>query len=212
MKLRKYKRRAQLQPRDNPQDVQQNNDSNRPDSHPNEKSKKRKSKGENRKYDGKAVNKMDEVEKKVTSGATGEGRGASKRQKNNPAVAKVKKSSQKETSGGSEQKAEVSKGNPEKWQHGRKPDDAQRSKSFKESNTQPKKRKQQLDPIEFEKGEKNLKRRKRSNKNKDPQGRDIGDKLDMLIEQYRSKYSKQSSNKADGERQGSGQLRKWFQS
>ncbi|PON77404.1 Splicing factor-like protein [Trema orientale] len=212
LKLRNSRQQAQFGRHDGPQNVQQNNDSNRPDSHPNEKkSRKRKSKGESRMSDDTAVNKKDEVENAVTNETATEVRGASKRQKNNPAVGKVKKSSLKETSGGTKQKAEGSKWNPEKRQHGRKPDDAQRSKSNEETYTQPKKRKL-LEPVEIEKEAKNLKRRKRPNKNKDPQGRDMGDKLDMLIEQYRSKYSKQSSNQNDGERQSSGKLRKWFQS
>lgn len=212
MKLRKSKQRTQSEPHDDPQDVEQNHDSNRPDSDPNEKkTRKRKAKVENRTSDDTAVSKKDEVESRVINGAAGEGRGASKRQKNNPAIRKVKKSSLKEKSGGLKQKAEASEGNPEKRQHGRKSNDAQRSKFSEETNTQPEKRKVQ-GSTDFEMGENNLKSQKRRNKNKEPQGRDIGDKLDMLIEQYRSKYSKQSSNQTDGERQGSGKLRKWFQS
>ncbi|XP_022135784.1 RNA-binding protein 28 isoform X2 [Momordica charantia] len=49
--------------------------------------------------------------------------------------------------------------------------------------------------------------RKRPKKNKDPIGQDTVDKLDMLIEQYRSKFSHQGS-----ENRGSKQVRKWFQS
>lgn len=37
-------------------------------------------------------------------------------------------------------------------------------------------------------GEENVMRRKLAKKQKDPLGRDVADKLDMLIEQYRSKY------------------------
>lgn len=53
--------------------------------------------------------------------------------------------------------------------------------------------------------------KKRPKKNKDPIGRDEVDKLDMLIEQYRSKFSRQSSHPTDGEKKGSKQVRKWFQ-
>ncbi|CAO2820988.1 unnamed protein product [Amaranthus hypochondriacus] len=57
--------------------------------------------------------------------------------------------------------------------------------------------------------EKAPKRRKR---NKDPLGRDVVDKLDVLIERYRTKFSHKSSDKFDGEKQGSRQLiRRWFQ-
>ncbi|XP_042483223.1 RNA-binding protein 28-like isoform X1 [Macadamia integrifolia] len=43
-------------------------------------------------------------------------------------------------------------------------------------------------------------------------GKEVVDKLDMLIEQYRSKFSQRTSDKPDGEKQGSTQLRRWFQS
>lgn len=51
------------------------------------------------------------------------------------------------------------------------------------------------------------------NKNKQAVGQDKVDKLDMLIQQYRSKFSQKNSDAADGEKQGSRQqLRRWFQS
>lgn len=53
--------------------------------------------------------------------------------------------------------------------------------------------------------------RKRAKKNKDSVGKDTVDKLDMLIEQYRSKFSNKGSQGNDGERRQSKQLRKWFQ-
>ncbi|XP_019152686.1 PREDICTED: RNA-binding protein 28 [Ipomoea nil] len=57
-----------------------------------------------------------------------------------------------------------------------------------------------------------LKRAKKGKKNKDPLGRDVVDKLDVLIEQYRSKFSKGSSDQTDGNKHGSKRLRRWFQS
>ncbi|XP_043709342.1 RNA-binding protein 28 isoform X2 [Telopea speciosissima] len=57
---------------------------------------------------------------------------------------------------------------------------------------------------------KNLKKRK-SKDGKDS-GKEVVDKLDMLIEQYRSKFSQRTSDKRDGEKQCSRQLRRWFQS
>ncbi|XP_062076844.1 uncharacterized protein LOC133781780 [Humulus lupulus] len=206
LKLRKsHQQRAQFRSRDDSQDVKQKSDDvNEPDSHPNEKkSRKRKPKGENQTPDDATANKKDETENVATAGKE---RGAWKRQKNNPAVGNVRKPSLKEIPGDSKPKAEVSEGggNMGKRQYGRKPNDARRSKSFEGTDTQPKKRKQQIST--------EMERRKRPKKNKDPQGRDMGDKLDMLIEQYRSKYSKPSSNQTDGEKPGSGKLRKWFQS
>ncbi|KAJ1388614.1 RNA-binding domain superfamily [Sesbania bispinosa] len=54
--------------------------------------------------------------------------------------------------------------------------------------------------------------KKRPKKNKDSVGKDVVDKLDMLIEQYRSKFSHKDSQGNDGEKKASKQLRKWFQS
>ncbi|KAI3753325.1 hypothetical protein L2E82_25376 [Cichorium intybus] len=48
-------------------------------------------------------------------------------------------------------------------------------------------------------------------KNKDPLGQDTVDKLDMLIEQYRSKFSGNRTTKSGGEKEGSRRLGRWFQ-
>ncbi|KAF7841006.1 RNA-binding protein 28 [Senna tora] len=53
--------------------------------------------------------------------------------------------------------------------------------------------------------------KKRLKKNKEPVGKDVVDKLDMLIEQYKSKYSQKGSQGNDGEKKPSKQLRKWFE-
>ncbi|XP_050232696.1 uncharacterized protein LOC126681245 isoform X2 [Mercurialis annua] len=55
-------------------------------------------------------------------------------------------------------------------------------------------------------------REKRSKRNKEPVGRDVVDKLDMLIEQYRSKFSNQRPEKLDGEKQANKPTKRWFQS
>ncbi|CAL0303428.1 unnamed protein product [Lupinus luteus] len=54
--------------------------------------------------------------------------------------------------------------------------------------------------------------RKRSKKKKAPVGKEAVDKLDMLIEQYRSKFSHKGSQGNDGDKKPSKQLRKWFES
>ncbi|CAL1390438.1 unnamed protein product [Linum trigynum] len=63
-------------------------------------------------------------------------------------------------------------------------------------------------------GEDSREQRKRPKKNKDhAAGKGVADKLDMLIEQYRSKFSsKQSSEKAAGENQLQRPSKRWFQS
>ncbi|XP_047970098.1 RNA-binding protein 28-like isoform X2 [Salvia hispanica] len=57
-------------------------------------------------------------------------------------------------------------------------------------------------------GERNRKRRKRS----DPVGRDVTDKLDKLIEKYRSKFTGSGSTQSDVKKQGTKSLKRWFQS
>lgn len=57
-----------------------------------------------------------------------------------------------------------------------------------------------------------IKGAKKRKKNTDPVGRDVVDKLDVLIEQYRSKFSKGGSDQTDGNKQCSKKLRRWFQS
>ncbi|GAB4853859.1 hypothetical protein Ancab_018068 [Ancistrocladus abbreviatus] len=81
-------------------------------------------------------------------------------------------------------------------------------KSLKKLNVQPKKSKVGSHSAKLEE---RSRKRTRSKKNKEALGRDAGDNLDKLIEQYRFKFSKQNSNKVDGEEQGSKQIRRWFQ-
>ncbi|KAH0767404.1 hypothetical protein KY285_003275 [Solanum tuberosum] len=57
-----------------------------------------------------------------------------------------------------------------------------------------------------------LQNRKKDKKKKDAVGRDGVDKLDMLIEQYTSKFTRNSSNQTDSNQQRSKQLKRWFQS
>lgn len=55
-------------------------------------------------------------------------------------------------------------------------------------------------------------KKRNTRKNKDPLGRDVVDKLDVLVEQYRAKFSQHNSDRTDGEKQGSRQIRRWFES
>lgn len=57
-----------------------------------------------------------------------------------------------------------------------------------------------------------LQNRKKDKKKKDAVGRDGVDKLDMLIEQYTSKFTRGSSNQTNSNQQRSKQLKRWFQS
>lgn len=58
-----------------------------------------------------------------------------------------------------------------------------------------------------------LEKKKKNKKNSDPLGQDVADKLDMLIEQYRKKFTPRTSGQSDnGKQGGSKQLKRWFQS
>ncbi|ONH91129.1 hypothetical protein PRUPE_8G095100 [Prunus persica] len=180
----------------NRENVHQNEGSNRPDTHPSKKSKNSKQKGEKPKLDDSVPNKEDEVENKFSDGAATERQRGSKWQKNGP-FGKVKKISSKVSGQSTTEKAEGSKREPNNHQDGRK---AGEVGGFGGGGV-----------WAAGGGEENVTRRKRPKKNKDPLGRDVTDKLDTLIEQYRSNYSQRSSVQTDGEKQGSRNLSKWFQ-
>uniref|UniRef100_A0A1J3GHU7 RNA-binding protein 28 n=1 Tax=Noccaea caerulescens TaxID=107243 RepID=A0A1J3GHU7_NOCCA len=62
-------------------------------------------------------------------------------------------------------------------------------------------------------GQRKRQKEKQNEKKKKKQGGgEVVDKLDMLIEQYRSKFSQKSSAKTGPQKQSSGQVRRWFQS
>ncbi|KAK9942660.1 hypothetical protein M0R45_008313 [Rubus argutus] len=198
----------------NQKEVRQIDHSNRADVHPSKKSEKRRDKGDKRKLDEAVPNTEGEVENRVSDGAASEGQRFPKRQKNG-SVRKAEKISSTEVLGGSSPK--VVEGSKRKSHHqdGRKPGgarsfegeikafDAHTSISLRKTNMEPKKRK--LQEQNDKEGGENMMRRRRS-RNKDPVGRDVTDKLDMLIEKYRSTFSHQNSLQADG-----GSIRKWIE-
>lgn len=143
---------------------------------------------------------------------TTEKRRANKKQKRNPANEMPLVSLKENIEG----KIKGPKRNRKDHQDGRKPDgeatanNACKSNSSEKPDFRPQKRKLE-DQTEVQTGEKSMKR-KRPRKNNDSSGREVVDKLDMLIEQYRNKFSQQSSNNTDVDKKGSKQLRRWFQS
>lgn len=75
------------------------------------------------------------------------------------------------------------------------------------------KRRRMQDQAQEQKEHIGSERRKKNKKNSDPMGQDVADKLDMLIEQYRKKFTPQSRGQSDtGKQGGSKQLKRWFQS
>ncbi|KAG8473677.1 hypothetical protein CXB51_035518 [Gossypium anomalum] len=216
LKLRKAKLQAQQQDAsDNLNDAQQNAKAHPFDDHTN-KSRKRKSRDDQRAMKHSELKKA-EMENVV---ATEESQ-ASKKPKHKPAGEKREPSS-KENFEGSNQKLKGSRHKPKDRKGGAKPAIGSSDKvetnvnetsklKLKEGKavSHPKERTRQ-EKAKPEEGETNLKR-KRPKRNKDPSGRDVVDKLDMLIEQYRSKFSQPKSGTPDAEKQGSKKLRRWFQ-
>ncbi|KZV26202.1 RNA-binding protein 28 [Dorcoceras hygrometricum] len=55
-------------------------------------------------------------------------------------------------------------------------------------------------------------RNRKKGKRNDAVGKDVVDKLDLLIEQYRSKFTQGDSLRSDDKKQGSKRLKRWFES
>ncbi|XP_020533459.1 RNA-binding protein 28 isoform X2 [Jatropha curcas] len=219
LKLRKAKLQAQQQEsHDDLADTQDGTVSNEPSDVPRKKenSRKRKSRDEKKPAKNSEPNK-NTAGNVVSEGASSEEQKSYKKRKNDLVREKTETAANNKFNG----KKKKLKGSVHK-QNGRqveKPDassskremttkNTRESKSSEEKGVRLKKRKL---PDQAEQGEESLKKRNRPKKNKDPVGRDVVDKLDMLIEQYRSKFSKQSSEKSDGEKQAKKPLKRWFQ-
>lgn len=195
---------------------QQNDESNTMDAYPNkqEKSRKRKCSGDNRSEKDSGHGEDSVRNDGVRDGKTNEKHKANKKQKHNPASQKAEVSLRDN----SESKTRGSKRNRKDRQDCWKPDvetsnkgyDAHKENSSEQAHFRPQKRKLGYQTGELM-GDKSM-RRKRPKKNKDTAGREAVDKLDVLIEKYRTKFTQQVYNKPDGDKQGSKQLRRWFQS
>lgn len=216
LKLRKAKLQAQQQDAsDNLNDALQNAKAHPFDDHTN-KSRKRKSRDDQRETKHSELKKA-EMENVV---ATEEGQ-ASKKPKHKPTGEKRKPSS-KENFEGSNQKLKGSRHKPKDRKGGLKPaigssdkvetnvNETSKLKLKEVKAVSHRKERTRQEKAKPEERETNLKRT-RPKRNKDPSGRDVGDKLDMLIEQYRSKFSQPRSGTPDAEKQGSKKLRRWFQ-
>uniref|UniRef100_A0A2P2LC57 RRM domain-containing protein n=3 Tax=Rhizophora mucronata TaxID=61149 RepID=A0A2P2LC57_RHIMU len=183
-----------------------------------EKSRKRKFRGD-RAVKGSEPSNKDEVENGIHDTDFSEEHRNKKKQKSSLG-SEIQKTPAKEKLKGPKKKAKHLK--DKQKDHGRnsKPDTGNsvkgelaakndlKPKQFRQADTLPK-RGTLPDRTE---GDENQNKRKRPKKNKDPVGRDLVDNLDMLIEQYRSKFSMQSSNKSDGGIQASKKLKRWFES
>ncbi|GAV72115.1 RRM_1 domain-containing protein/RRM_6 domain-containing protein [Cephalotus follicularis] len=225
LKLRKAKQQAQQQSHGDLENVRQNDNSQTPNADLNKgKSRKWKSMSAHRTVNNSETKQEYQAEDRVPIAPATNGHRVLKKRKGHPGSEIVEKVSSKEKFNVSKLKAGVAKQKPKDQQDGWKPkggisvnkqtkaNDARKLKTSDEVDQQFKKRKREDQP-EQKMRERSSKTPKRPKKNKDPLGKDASDQLDRLIEQYRTKFSQPSSDKTvDGEKQGSKQLRRWFQS
>ncbi|XP_058190726.1 uncharacterized protein LOC131307963 isoform X4 [Rhododendron vialii] len=214
LKLRKSRFEAQLQGShgDAGKGVHQNSDLQTSDAQPNKISGKRKYEGNAYPLKAPKTIKRDGIEHKTPGGVAAEESRTSKKQKSD------------RTSGNGNKFTSVLKQDRSRQmvknnQHGRShkdqkshPSEDQAMNALKSTSLEgglvPMKKRKLPDQKEQQKRP-SLKKR---NKNKDPLGRDVVDKLDVLVERYRAKFSQHNSDRTDGENQGSRQIRRWFES
>ncbi|XP_004308441.1 PREDICTED: RNA-binding protein 28-like isoform X1 [Fragaria vesca subsp. vesca] len=195
----------------NQKEVRQFDPLNRADANPSKKFEKRRDKGEKRKLDEVVPNKEGEVENRTSDVAATEGKRFPKRQKNGSdkkAENILSKEVLRSSSGGSKRKSHNQDGKKagggRSFENEVKAADTTTSVSSRKTSVEPQKRK--LREQSYMEGGENMMRRRP--KNKDPIGRDVTDKLDMLIEKYRSTFTHQNSFQKGGGRQDS--IRKWI--
>ncbi|MCL7036125.1 hypothetical protein MKW94_026249 [Papaver nudicaule] len=166
---------------------------------------KRKSRGVDVSSDEMGYNKQGEGENVAPDASTNRETPADKKFKGTPARERKIKFAAKDKVERSIEKPNKNK--PSKLNN--KAAHAPESKSKENAETGQKKRKFQdeINLIQQKEGKFPNKMKKRSKSG----GDEVVDKLDVLIEQYRSKFSQHNSNKTAGEKQGSRQLKRWFQ-
>ncbi|KAL3515132.1 hypothetical protein ACH5RR_022034 [Cinchona calisaya] len=215
--LRNRKDKLQAQQQDSPTDVQnleQNLKSNNPD-HPKEKSRKRKSRHDTKSSDTSGSKIEAEFERQVPA-ETSSGKVQFVNKQQIHSGGKMENISPKK-------KAKGSKNMQILHQEQRKPKgdvpppaegitiNAHRHGHQDGPHMYTKKRRLQVQAHEH-KEPIGSERRKKSKRNHDPLGRDVVDKLDSLIEQYKSKFARHNTGQTDNEKQGAKQIRRWFQS
>lgn len=135
--------------------------------------------------------------------------GANKKQKCDPADVNPKEGPSEKNSARNKRKSKS-----QNWKGKDENDKKSKSSRKVEATSSSKGEMQKLKPqmkqkqLQVEDGHAGQRKRPKKMLNK---GGDVVDKLDKLIEQYRSKFTHKSSN-MDGGKQGSKQLRRWFQS
>jgi len=216
LKLRKSRFEAQVQGSHNDaaEDVQQNRDLQTSDAQPNKISGKRKYRGDIDPLKASKTIKRDGMEHKTPGRVATEESRSSKKQKSDRTSGNGKKFTSVLKQDHSSQMAKNNQhgGNDKDKKSHPSKDQAMnvlKSPSLEGGPAQMRKRK--LPDQKEQQNRPSLKKRN-TRKNKDPLGRDVVDKLDVLVEQYRAKFSQHNSDRTDGEKQGSRQIRRWFQS
>lgn len=217
-KLRNRKERLQARRQDSlngVQDLQQNDKSSALDNHSKEKSRKRKSRHDTKASDASGNKTEAEVGRQVfAESPSGEVR-VVKKQKGDSGGKKDNISSKRKVRGSkNKQISHQEQGDPD----GGVPHPAEgttisaherghqeRAQLYTKKRRLQNRAQKHEEPVGPE-------RRKKSKRNSDPLGRDVVDKLDTLIEQYRSKFARHNTDQADHEKQGSKRIRRWFQS
>ncbi|KAL0454151.1 UNVERIFIED_CONTAM: RNA-binding protein 28 [Sesamum latifolium] len=206
LKLRQEKLQAQQQASNSgTEDLQQNDHLSKAGSNAIMKSRKRKSRDDDASTKTSGHEKM-ETENKLSEGTAPKGGSFTKKQKGSErggfSSEKKLKRSKPDVTG--QQKGRQAGGDETLWKGG------SANIVNKQESKEARKRRILHDRSEQLKESNGPRNRKRSKKN-DPVGRDVVDKLDVLIEQYRSKFSGSDSIQADDKKQGSKQLKRWFE-
>ncbi|KAI4295483.1 hypothetical protein L6164_035527 [Bauhinia variegata] len=208
LKLRKAKLHKQATHDD--KNVKENRETNKSDAHSHKKDRKRKSRDLENSGKDSVTNAEDEVGRSVPNGkghkskrhkgdhTSGKAEGLPHKDNSEGLPRKPKNNDQdgKNHGGKTVVQGQTNAINANKTQYGKKADIGLKKRKMQNQTEQ--------DGEKFSK--------KRSKKNKEPVGKDVVDKLDMLIQQYRSKFSQQNSHGNDSEKKPSKQIRKWFES
>ncbi|KAF9611800.1 hypothetical protein IFM89_035785 [Coptis chinensis] len=213
LKVRKFKLQAQQDNHTSAEDGLQNTTSEISDTRPNYKDKninrKTKSKGHDISSETLVSSKGDEGEVKFPKGAANKDFSANRkltRERKGKFISKDKivGSSRKPNSNG-----EGAETNVGKSVAGANVDNGIRELRSKQNMGVDFKKRKLDDVMESKQWDKKSVKKK---KTKSASGKEVVDKLDLLIEQYRSKFSQKKQNTSEGEKQGSRQLKRWFES
>ncbi|KAK6916606.1 RNA recognition motif domain [Dillenia turbinata] len=201
LKLRKFRQQQPIHGES--EGMQQNDEAKTPRTPSREKSRKRKPRGDIGSSDAQEANEEETTENRTSGGATTKKERQAKKQKRTQANNEENKLATKEIPQGSTQRNRNHK-------RGKNQRPESRPDAADKPDFMPKKRKLQEEGKEPGRS-KGSKQRKKTGKDKNAEsGKEVVDKLDMLIEQYRSKFSQKNVNKTEGE-EATKRIKRWFE-